>query len=163
MTAAVMPPLFIFCSWGRKITKYSGIFVFNDKVFRNHCRVMEAERGGLITGNCSKKTIKRKKRKKRIRSDIHGFLFSGIPVDVRISDFKDMIRSSGARLTFITWKGNRRAAKVFFEGEREDVLKCLDNFRIGEELITITEIEENPRERCNEANERTVIKIKEDN
>ena len=65
--------------------------------------------GGEITRK------RRRKRRRKERGNSCGFLFSGIPEQVRISELKERLRETGARLTFLTWLGNKRAAKVFFQ------------------------------------------------
>ena len=96
------------------------------------------------------KETKKKKRRRRKRPETHGFVFSGIPRETRISDFKEAVRRTGARLTFVTWKGNRGASKAFFEGDIRDIVKCLEDFKVGDQTITVTEIGETSTENCKE-------------
>ena len=105
--------------------------------------------GGQITRK------RRRKRRRKERGNSCGFLFSGIPQEVRISELKERLRETGARLTFLTWLGNKRAAKVFFQGERKQILSCIQDFRLAGELIAVTELLEKSEDGCEEILEQT--------
>merc|ERR1711884_787964 len=66
-----------------------------------------------------RKTKTRRRKSRKDRGHSLGFLLTGIPAEVRISEVKERLRETGARLTFLTWLGSKGAARVFFQGERD--------------------------------------------
>ena len=79
-------------------------------------------------------------RRKSKRKEAIGFCFTGIPQETRISEFKEILRKTGARITFVTWKAYKNSALVFFEGSKEDILNCLQDLHISGEKIDFEEI-----------------------
>ena len=79
-------------------------------------------------------------RRKSKRKEAIGFCFTGIPQETRISEFKEILRKTGARITFVTWKAYKNSALVFFEGSKEDILNCLQDLHISGKKIDFEEI-----------------------
>lgn len=79
----------------------------------------------------------------------HGLYFSNIPKDVRVSDFKEAVRSTGAKLVFVRWKPFKHAAVVFFEGKYEEILKQFEKFEINETQLKVEELKS--KEQTNDA------------
>ena len=79
-------------------------------------------------------------RRKSKRKEAIGFCFTGIPQETRISEFKEILRKTGAKITFVTWKAYKNSALVFFEGSKEDILNCLQDLHISGEKIDFEEI-----------------------
>ena len=82
------------------------------------------------------RTVSRRKSKK---TNGFGFHFSEIPKEVRISEFKEVLRSSGAKMTFVTWKAYKQSALVFFEGNKDEIFSKIKNIEISGRKLEVTE------------------------
>lgn len=82
------------------------------------------------------KMVSRRKSKK---TNGIGFHFSGIPKDLRISEFKEVLRSSGTKITFVTWKAYKQSALVFFEGNKDEIFSKIENIEISGQKLEVTE------------------------
>ena len=83
------------------------------------------------------KTVSRRKSKK---ANGIGFHFSEIPKDLRISELKEVLRSSGAKMTFVTWKAYKQSALVFFEGNKDEIFSKIKNIEISGQKLEVTEV-----------------------
>ena len=83
------------------------------------------------------KTVSRRKSKK---THGIGFHFSEIPKEVRISEFKEVLRSSGAKMTFVTWKAYKQSALVFFEGNKDEIFSKIKNIEISGQKLEVSEV-----------------------
>ena len=87
--------------------------------------------------------------KKRVRKkDAIGFNFSGIPKNIRISEFKEMVRNTGVqKMTSVTWKAYKQSALVFFEGERDVIFESIKDLEVLGNKLTVSEfVEGNPND-----------------
>ena len=82
------------------------------------------------------KTVSRRKSKK---ANGIGFHFSEIPKDLRISELKEVLRSSGAKMTFVTWKAYKQSALVFFEGNKDEIFSKIKDIEISGQKLEVTE------------------------
>ena len=82
------------------------------------------------------KNVSRRKSKK---TNGIGFHFSEIPKDLRISELKEVLRSSGAKMTFVTWKAYKQSALVFFEGNKDEIFSKIKNIEISGHKLEVTE------------------------
>ena len=80
--------------------------------------------------------ISRRKSKK-----IHGigFNFFKIPKEVRISEFKEMLRGTGAKMTFVIWKAYKQSALVFFEGDKNEIFNKIEHLEIMGQKLEVKE------------------------
>jgi len=69
-----------------------------------------------------------------------GLYFSNIPKDVRVSEFKNVLRERNVKLVFVKWKAFKQSAIVFFEDELDVVMKNLDGLTLQEELVKFEEV-----------------------
>jgi len=69
-----------------------------------------------------------------------GLYFSGIPKNIRVSEFKEALRDTGAKLVFVRWKAFKQAAVVYFEGRSEDLLNDFSGFEINGKILQIEEL-----------------------
>ena len=82
------------------------------------------------------KTVSRRKSKK---THGIGFHFSKIPKEVRIAEFKEVLRSSGAKMTFVTWKAYNQSALAFFEGNKDEIFSKIQNIEISGQQLEVSE------------------------
>jgi len=69
-----------------------------------------------------------------------GLYFSNIPKDVRVSEFKNVLRERNVKLVFVKWKAFKQSAIVFFEDELDVVMKNLDGLTLQEEPVKFEEV-----------------------
>jgi len=69
-----------------------------------------------------------------------GLYFSNIPKDVRVSEFKNVLRERNVKLVFVKWKAFKQSAIVFFEDELDVVMKNLDGLTLQEEAVKFEEV-----------------------
>merc|ERR1712130_658035 len=69
-----------------------------------------------------------------------GLYFSNIPKDVRVSEFKNVLRERNVKLVFVKWEAFKQSAIVFFEDELDVVMKNLDGLTLQEELVKFEEV-----------------------
>ena len=79
-------------------------------------------------------------KKKSKKENSLGFNVTGIPKGVRISEFKEAVRKTGANMTFVTWKAYKQSALVFFDGQKQDVIQCLENLEINGSKLFVSEL-----------------------
>ena len=70
--------------------------------------------------------------KKKVTTGLH---FSNIPKDVRVSEFKNVLRERNLKLVFVKWKAFKQSAIGFFEDELDVVMNNLDGLTLQEELV----------------------------
>jgi len=73
-----------------------------------------------------------------------GLYFSDIPKDVRVSEFKNVLRERNVKLVFVKWKAFKQSAIVFFEDELDVVMKNLEGLTLQEEPVKFEEIVPRP-------------------
>lgn len=69
-----------------------------------------------------------------------GLYFTNIPRDIRVSEFKTVLRDRNVKLVFVKWKAFKQAAIVFFEDELDVVTKNLEGLTLQEEKILFEEM-----------------------
>jgi len=69
-----------------------------------------------------------------------GLYFSDIPKDVRVSEFKNVLRERDVKLVFVKWKAFKQSAIVFFEDELEVVTKNLEGLALQGEPVKFEEV-----------------------
>jgi len=69
-----------------------------------------------------------------------GLYFSDIPKDVRVSEFKNVLRERDVKLVFVKWKAFKQSAIVFFEDELEVVTKNLEGLVLQGEPVKFEEV-----------------------
>jgi len=90
-----------------------------------------------------------------------GLYFSNIPKDVRVSEFKNVLRERNVKLVFVKWKAFKQSAIVFFEDDLDVVMKNLDGLTLQEEPVKFEEVV--PRSGGREPSSKRQAKAKKSN